>query len=230
MTELWRDPGRAVTADIASPRAEPTDRSREVRSADRFRLALGAIVIVQAIWLGALMSRGWYYQADFSNLAQATGRPLSWSYLSLAQGGHLGIPGRLAFWALNRTIPLNYPATIVLRALAQAAATFLLARLLVLLVGRRRGVLVIVVLYALSPLLVQSTLWLTSAIGFLGSQLFVLMALHCHVRYAVTRKLRWALITAVALFSATLIAEQSAVIAVVLPMLSIAFLHDGTFR
>jgi hypothetical protein len=228
MTELWRDPGRAVTADIASPRAEPTDRSREVRSADRFRLALGAIVIVQAIWLGALMSRGWYYQADFSNLAQATGRPLSWSYLTMSQGGHFALPDRFTFWVLNRTMTLNYPATIAVRLVVQAVATVLLARLLTLVVGRRVGVLVVLTLYALSPLMVQGTLWLTSSIGLLGSQVFLLIGLISHVRYAITRQLRWALATAAAMIVAVLVSEQAAVTILILPLLSVGFLHDGT--
>ena len=221
-----------VTAETVTPPAEHagSDIGRLLRSADRYRVALGGIVVAQAVWLGVLTSRGWYYQADFSNLAQATGRPLSWSYLTLSQGGHLAIPSRLVFWLLNRTIPLNYPVTIALRLLAQAAATLMLGRLLTLLVGRRRGVLVVLALYAVSPLLVQSTLWLTSSIGFLGSQLFVLAALHGHVRYALTHQLRWCSFTALALLGATLMSEQSAVIAVVLPLLSMAFLHDGTMR
>lgn len=221
-----------MTAETARRPAEPTlrDLLGSLGPADRFRIAVGSIVIAQAVWLGALMSRGWYFEADFSNLGEAAGHGLTWSYLAKSQGGHFGIPGRAVFWVLSRTIPLNFPATIALRLLAQAAATVLLARLLTVLVGRRRGVLIVLTLYAFSPLLVQSTLWLTSSIGFLGSQLFVLLTLHVHIRYVLTRQLRWAAATAGALFSATLLSEQSAVIAVILPLLSVAFLHDGTPR
>lgn len=208
----------------ASPRRAPGARW------DGFTTALAVIVGAQAIWLGVLMSRGWYYQADFSNLASANHRPLSLSYLTTSQGGHLGLVGAVVLWFLNRLGGLDYSLTIVLRVVVQAAATVLLARLLVTLVGRRRGVLVVVALYAVSPLLVQSVLWLTSSIGFLGSQLFVLLALLWHVRYTVTLQLRWAFATAGALFGATLVSEQAAVVAVTLPLLSLAFLHEGTVR
>ena len=221
-----------MTAETVTPPAEHagSDIGRLLRSADRYRVALGGIVVAQAVWLGVLTSRGWYYQADFSNLAQATGRPLSWSYLTLSQGGHLGIAGRFVFWVLNRTIPLNYPATIVLRLLAQAAATLMLGRLLALLVGRRAGVLVVLALYAISPFLVEGTLWLTSSIGLLGSQLLLLAGLTSHVRYAVSREWKWAVAAAAGVIGATLVSEQAAVTALILPLLSVGFLFDGTLR
>jgi hypothetical protein len=196
-----------------------------------FNFVLGLIVVLQAFWSAILMHAGWYYQADFNNLASATGRSLSWSYLTASQGGHLDIVGRLVLWVLNRTIPLNYNATIGLRVIAAAAVTYLLGCLLRELVGPRRGVLAVVMLFAFSPLLVQSTLFLTSAINFLLSELLVLAALRSHVRYAVTgRRLRWAACTAIAMFAATLVAEQAAVSALALPLLTFGFLADGGVR
>jgi hypothetical protein len=203
---------------------------RWARTTDRRTLALAAVVAGQALWLGVLAAQGWYYQADFSNLAEPTGHSLSWSYLTLSQGGHLGIAGRAVFWVLNRLAPLNYAATILLRILVQAVSTVLLARLLTLLVGRRRGVLVITALYAMSPLLIQGTLWLTSSVGLLSSQLLLLIALDAHVRYTVRGSLKWAVTTAAGVFGATVCSEQAAVTALILPILSAGFLHAGTAR
>jgi hypothetical protein len=203
---------------------------RPPRRLDRFSLAVAAVVAGQAVWSAVLMAQGWYYEADFSNLAAATGRPLTWGYLSQSQGGHLDVLGRAVFWLLNRVAPLNYPLTIGLRVLAQAYATYLLARLLVLLVGRRPGLPCVLVLYAVSPLMVQSVLWLTSSVNFLLSQIFVLWALLAHVRYSLTRRFVWAGATAAAMFAATLVAEQAAVAALALPILSLGFLHAGTAR
>lgn len=197
---------------------------------DVFAVGVGLIIVVQAAWFAILMNAGWYYQADFDNLAAATGHSLSWSYLTTSQGGHLDIIGRLVLWLLNRIIPLNYGATIGLRLLVQGAATYLLARLLAELVGRRRGVLMLLGLFALSPLLVQSTLWLTSSINFLISELLVLAALRCHLRYATSGRLRPAALTAAAMLGATLVAEQAAVSALALPVLTFAFLSEGTAR
>lgn len=198
------------------------------REANRFRLILGAIVLCQMVWLGALMSRGWYYQADFSNLAEGAEHTLSWSYLTLPQGGHPAVPSRLVFWCLGHAVPLNYGLTVVLRLAAQAAATVLLARLLVLLVGRRNGSLVVVALYAFSPLLIQGTLWLSPSLGLLPAQLLLLAALHSHVRYAVTGRFRSAVATAAYLVGATLFADQAAITALIFPILTLCFLTEGS--
>jgi hypothetical protein len=220
----------SADATLASERSPASELVTAVRTADRYRTAIALIIVAQAIWLGTLAAQGWYYQADFSNLAQATGRSVSWSYLRLSQGGHLSILDRAVFWVLNRVAPLNYPVTIGLRLVAQAASTYFLAKLLLLIVGRRRGVLVVLGLYAFSPLLIQGTLWLTASIALLGSQLFLLLALHGHVRYAMTRDLRWAVAAAGGIFGATLFSEQAAVTALILPILSLGFLHAGSIR
>lgn len=213
-------------AAAATPTAMSVAREI-VRSLDRFRTGVWLIIVAQAIWLGVLMGHGWYYQADFANLAQATGRPLSWSYLSGPQGGHFAVLGRFLFWILNRTAPLNYPLTIALRLAAQALATGLLARFLVLLVGRRPTVLVALTLYAFSPLLLQGTLWLSASFGLIGSQLMLLGAFTFHVRYAVTRRLGYAVATAAFVLGATLLSEQASVTSLVLPLLSLFFLTSG---
>lgn len=215
---------------LASERSPTAELVGMVRSADRYRVAIALIIAAQAIWLGILAAQGWYYQADFSNLAQANGRGMSWSYLTLSQGGHLSILDRAVYWVLNRVAPLNHPLTIALRLLAQAASTYLLAKLLIVLVGRRRGVLVVLGLYAFSPLLIQGTLWLTASIALLGSQLLLLLALLGHVRYALTRQLRWAVAASGGIFGATLFSEQAATTALILPILSLGFLHAGSLR
>ncbi len=186
------------------------------------------IIAAQALWLGILMNRGWYFQADLANFAEATGRPLSWSYLSAPQGGHFVAPVRLIFWVLNRTVPLNYSVTIVLRLAGQALATVLLARLLVLMVGRRPIVIVALALYAFSPFLIQATLWLSASVGLIGAQLLLIAAVRNHLLYAVSRRLSRAVLTAGCVLGATLLSEQAAVTVLVLPILSLSYLSSGT--
>ncbi len=199
------------------------------RRSDRFTVALWAIVVAQAAWLATLISRGWYYQADFSNLVDGSGR-LSLSYLTQSQGGHLAIGDRFLYWVMYRTMPLDHGAVVALEVAVQAVTTVLLARLLVLLVGRRPAVLVVTALYAVSPFGIQTLQWFTASVAFLPSQVFVLLALHAHVRYAFDRRLRWAAGAALCLFAAAAFSEQSAVIALGLPLLSVGFLTDGPLR
>jgi len=205
-----------------------TDTDTEPRyHVDRYTVTVAGIVLAQAAWLAVLMSGGWFYEADFQNLAAATGRSLNWSYLSESQGGHLDVIGRVVFLLLNRIDPLNYPLTVVLRILGQAYATYLLARLLTVLVGRRVGVLVVLGLFAFSPLMVQSLIYLTPSVNFVISEIFLLWAFQAHVRYELTRDLRYAAATGLAMLAATLVSEQAAVTALVLPLLSFGYLSKG---
>jgi hypothetical protein len=219
------------TQTAALPTKEGSARPAEARvRPDIYQFAVWGIVLAQAAFLGVLMTRGWFYQSDFANLAAATGRPLSISYLTLPQGGHLAVGDKIVYWLLNRTAPLNHGLTIALRLVLQAATTLFLARLLEILVGRRPGVLVTLLFYAFTPLLIQTQLWLTASIAFLPSQLLVLAAYYSHIRYAASHRLTWAAGTALALFAAASFSEQSAVAALGLPLLTFGYLSSGGWR
>ena len=112
----------------------------------REQVALSAIVVSQAVWLGLVMLRGWYSAADLPNLAYANGRDLDWDYLTSTLGGHFGVAQRLVYWLLNRAAPLEWWLTVFIRLAFQALTTVLLWRLFrdprgcpSLALGRSRG-------------------------------------------------------------------------------------------
>jgi hypothetical protein len=189
---------------------------------------LAVLIAGQAGWLGYFAGRGWFYGDDLPYQADATGRRLSWHYLSSPLNDHF-IPGlRLAFWLLNRGVGLDYGTTVLLRVLLQAVATLLLARLLILLVGRRPAVLVIVGWYACTQLLLPGSLWLSTAVDLLPSQIFVLLTIDLHVRYTRSGRLPYGLGAAASLLVAVSFWELSGLTVLLLPILSLAFLHTGT--
>lgn len=199
-------------------------------STSRFRQLAAALVLAQAIVVAVAIDRGWFYNDDFALLMNASHTGLDWTYLKTPINDHL-LPGlRLEFWLLRHTAPLNFPLTIGVRVLCQAAGTVLLLRLLSTLVGRRRWVLLVCALYALCPLVLTNTLWVTVAFSLLPAQALVLGALNAHVRYTVTRNPRWAAVSGLCLLAGALFWEKVAVSAVLLPILSLAYLHDGTVR
>jgi hypothetical protein len=176
------------------------------------------------------MSRGWFYHDDFALLMQASHRSPGWNYLKMPINDHL-LPGlRLEFWLLRHTSPLNHPLTIGARALLQVGGTALLLLLLRTLAGRRRRVLAVTALYAFCPLVLTNSLWLTVALALLPAQALVLAALYAHVRHSVTGRLRWAALAGLCLLGGALFWEKVAVSALVLPILSLGYLHDGTLR
>ncbi|MGI8666625.1 MAG: hypothetical protein ACR2N4_11425 [Jatrophihabitans sp.] len=197
---------------------------------DRYALILGAISLAQAGWLGFFGSRGWFYADDLPYLSDATGRRLGWGYLSAPLNDHF-VPGlRLVFWLLNRTTGLDYGVTVGLRVLLQAGATLLLARLLVLLVGRRPGVLAVVGWYAFGPLLMPGSVWLATSVHLLPSQVLVILAIDLHVRYAATGRLRLAVASTGCLLGALLFWELTGLTVLLLPIISLGFVHSGSLR
>ena len=178
--------------------------------------------------LAVAISRGWYYNDDFALLMNASHRSLGWNYLKMPINDHL-LPGeRLEFWLLRHTAPLNFPLTVGLRLALQLISSWLLIRLLAVLVGPRGRVLVIVALYCFCPLVVTNTLWLTVALSLLPAQILVLAALLWHVRYTVTDQLRYATGAGLCLLGSALFWEKAAVSALMLPVLSFGYLYAGS--
>jgi len=189
---------------------------------------LAVIVAGQACWLGYFTHRGWFYGDDLPYLADATGRRLDWRYLSAPLNDHF-VPGlRFAFWLLNRSTGLDYGSTVLLRVLLQAVATVLLARLLILLAGRRPGVLVVVGWYAFSQLLLPGSLWLVTALDLLPAQILAILAIDLHVRYSRSGRLPYALGSALSLLAGVSFWELTGLNVLLLPILSLVFVHTGT--
>ncbi|HEY3717744.1 MAG TPA: hypothetical protein VGL39_24720 [Jatrophihabitantaceae bacterium] len=197
---------------------------------DRTRLALAGIVIVQAVWLWVLIGRGWYLQADFSNLTEGVGRPLTWSYLREPLGGHFAPLLRALYWLFDRMGALDYTLTIAVRVALQAGSTVLLYRVISRLTGATRLNLIIVGLYAASPLLLPGIAWLTSGLGLVLGQVFALWAVDMHLRNEEAPQLLLALKTGVLLVLMVLAADEWVVIALLLPILSVACVYTGPIR
>jgi hypothetical protein len=89
-------------------------------------------------------------------------------------------------------------------------------------------VLAVIGWYAVSPLLMPGFLWLTTSVHLMTSQIFVILAVDLSVRYTVTGRLRLAVGFAACLLGAVAFWEMTAVTALLLPIISLGFLHSGT--
>jgi hypothetical protein len=192
----------------------------------RSRFVAG-VVLVQAAWLSLLLGRGWFSGPDLANISYAHGRALDADYLTASLGGHFGAPTRLLYWLLERGAPLGWGLTVGVRVALQALATVLLWRLLTELVGARRWIPVVLVLYAASAVLVPGLSVLSSGIGLEISQAAFLAMLLLHVRYTRRGRLRDALAVAVLALVALFYADQSAPGMLLLPVLSLGVLRTG---
>lgn len=195
----------------------------------REQALLTGIVIFQALWLGYVMMRGWYSGADLPNIAYATGRDLDWSYLTSPLGGHFGVAQRSVYWMLNRIAPLDWWVAVAIRLAFQALTTVLLWRLMRALVGSRPWLWVVLIGYAFSALLVPGMAALNSGLGLGIAQACLVGALLAHVRYVRERRLTDAAIVAVLVAIMLAFAQQSLPALVILPILTMAFLLEGSF-
>jgi hypothetical protein len=220
----------SAPADAAPAVVEPSQPWRASRTAVLTRAPLLIMLVMQAAWTSWLCGRGWFYQDDLSALHDASVGHLGWGFLTRPVNDHL-VPGyRLVFWIQLHTSPLSYTQTIVARVALQTLAVYLLFRLLVLLVGDRRGVLVITALYAANPLIVCNLTWLTTAACLIPAELAAIVALDQHVRYTTTRRLRHALGSGTALLIGMCFWEKTAIIGLFLPVLSLGYLSEGSPR
>jgi hypothetical protein len=204
--------------------------STVARSPNGLGRPLTAIVVAQAVWLWWAFSKGWFLQADLSNLVDGLGRRPDWSYLTGQIGGHFAPVARLVYWVFDELSPLDYGLAVALRVGCQAISTILLYRLLIRLATNEYVVIAVVALYAFNPLLLAGTAMFTPGITIGIGQVFTLLALTAHVRYEQTYLLRWAAAAGGLLGVAVLCSEQWVVVTLAFPILSAVHFYAGTVR
>lgn len=220
----------ATTAVEPAEGADRPERAAGARSWPTARSVLASVVVAQAAWLAWSFGRGWFLQADLSNLAEGIDRRPTWDYLTAQLGGHFTPVARFVYWVFNQTSPLDYGSAVALRVACQAVSTVLLYRLLTGLVSSERLVLVVITAYAFNPMLIGGTAQFTPGITIGIGQVFFLLALLAHARHEVTRRV-WPAAAAGALLAvAVLASEQWAVAVAVFPLLSAVHYYGGTVR
>ena len=156
---------------------------------DRHRTTVVSVLVAAGLWAWWAVSRGWFLQADLSNLADGMNERLDWAYLSRPLGGHFAPVARILYWLLGQIAPLDYGVGVVFRVALHVLASWLLYRLLVAMVGRRWIVVAATALWAFNPVVLAGTAWLASGIGAGLGQCFALLALERWVRWLRTRDL-----------------------------------------
>jgi hypothetical protein len=217
--------GESVT--IAEPTAASPKTVRQLRS-DKVQLALLAIIVTSGAWSWFCADRGWYLQADFTNLLDAHRSGLTWGYLSHPIGGHFGPVGRLFYWLLDRLAPMSYGTSVGFRVVLQAVASWLLFRLVVRLCGRQVFALVVVGLFSVNPLLIATLAWLSSGLTLPLAEILILLALDLHVRRAHIGSIRNSLLAGILLALAVFAYDGAIVATLIFPVISVGCLLEGS--
>lgn len=176
-----------MTAELATRADEPAAPDRTGRAWGRLRLSWpGAVATVLAVvqlgWFTAELLRGFFWQDDFVYLYLGGTVSLT-GLLGLDYNGHLQ-PGAFAVsWLLAHTAPLSWPAAVLPLVALQGVALLLWWRLLILLFGSRRAILLPFAAVVCSPLTFGLAMWWSYGLQLLPMQAAMAAALYAHLTH-----------------------------------------------
>jgi hypothetical protein len=156
------------------------------------RVLVAAVILIalELAWKAQFLSHLYFRQDDFHDLDLAIESPFSWRYVTYIGAGHLIIGLRVVAWLMVRTSLYNWDLASAISLAFVAAANVAALRLLRMLFGDRPAILVPLLVYAFCPLTMPDLGEWSSALESVPLQLALLMAVHAHVYYVRTQRLR----------------------------------------
>ena len=233
LVPLDGDGARSVTdggTDAGSDGPPEFGRLAEWLRPNWIRLTGVLLVGAQVWWMSGLLAHSYFKLDDFYLVERASRDGLGWKYLMWVNAGHLTPVGNLIAWGLTRISPYDWTliSAVTLALLAGAGLTLL--RMLRTLFGDHPGILLLLLIYLLSPLAFPGLSWWTVVLEVLPLEIALACAVTAHVRYVRTR--RWQhLVTALAwLIVGMLTTEKGVAVPLLLLAVTSAFLTPGTWR
>jgi hypothetical protein len=180
--------------------------------------------------MSGLLAHSYFKLDDFYLVERASRDGLGWKYLMWVNAGHLNPVGNLVAWGLTRLSPYDWTliSAVTLALLAGAGLTLL--RMLRTLFGDHPGILLLLLIYLLSPLAFPGLSWWTVVLEVLPLEIAMACAVTAHVHYVRTRRRRH-IVTALAwLVVGMLATEKGVAVPLLLLAVTSAFLTQGTWR
>jgi hypothetical protein len=212
------------------PTPTPHRRTEPVLPAWRDRVILAGIALVAAATVvrTVLMNRTWFWFDDYALVntpAQdgLTGHDLFEPYFS-----HLMPGGRFLAWLVVQGDPYDYRIAVAEIIVFYAAAGLAMLYLLVVLFGRRVGILVPLVYFLLSPFLTSAMSWWCVGINHVPALLASCMALATHVRYLRSRQPRFLVASLAWIVFGLVFAELALYLYVPMVVLTLGYFASGT--
>jgi hypothetical protein len=190
-------------------------------------LAAVALIVAQLGWKAYLLSHFYFQQDDFLLLDRALYYRLSPNYLFSFSGGHLRPAGLVVFWLVTRLSPYNWLLASILTMAGLAAAGVLMLRLLLVLFGNRRVILIPLIIFLFTPLTLAGLSFWTTVTDWLPLQVTILAALCSHVRYVRSGRARHLVAAAIWLGAGLLFDVQGALVPLLLFALTSGYLVPG---
>ena len=172
--------------------ASPSDSDRSIS------WAIGLTILIESLYVLWTASRGFFYQDDFVDFAEARRLGFDGRLLEQPVFGHF-IPGyNLVNYVFSSFTPYHWPIVEVADVLIFATSLALLYVVMKLLFGLRWQIVPLIALAGASFSMVPSIDWFASGLQ-LVSITATLLLLICHIRFVTTGLVRFAILGAVSL-------------------------------
>ncbi|WP_433223188.1 hypothetical protein [Microtetraspora malaysiensis] len=144
--------------------------------------ALG-LVLLQTAWKASVVAEAFFKEDDFEFMARAAESGLTWDYLTRVHHGQFMPGGFLLTWVTARLAPYGWgPASGTVLAL-HACAGLAVFRMLRVVFGPRRAVLVPLLVFLVAPVTVPALAWWAAGLNTAPLQIALPMAVASHVLY-----------------------------------------------
>ncbi len=179
---------------------------------DPLTAVAGALVLLQVVVRGWVVTGSYYFQDDFAHLDLARRLGLSPEYLVRDYGGHVEVGQYAIIWLFSHFVDGSFaPAAFSILAL-QAIASVLLFHLLRTLFGDSRLILLPWTAYLFTPLSLAWSSWWAAALQTLPLQIATILVLLATTQAYRKRSRRWAVGSVVAFAGGLLMWEKAGLI------------------
>lgn len=183
--------------EISAAEAGPTGTAAsDWLWANKVRIVGVLMVGAQVWWMAAFLSRSFFRLDDFYFLEHGLSNGLTWKYLMWPNLGHLTPVGIAISWVVVRISPMDWTLASAVTLVLLACAGLVLLRLLRALFGDHPGILLLMLVYLMSPLSFPGVSWWSVALELLPFEIAMFCALTSHIKYVRTAKFRHAIVTA----------------------------------
>ena len=214
---------QAFPAPEANATVEPMDWLR------RNAVLITAVVLIgaQLWWKSTLLRHSFFRLDDFFFLERASSHGLTWNYLMWEDAGHLTPVGFAIAWFLAKISPFDWTLTSAATLTLLAFTCLALLRMLRTLFGNRPAILILLLVYLVSPLSFSGMTWWVVTLYELPLQLAIFCAVTAHVHYLRTGRFRHAVAAAFWLLAAMASMIKGVGTPVLLFLLTSAFFTSG---
>lgn len=187
------------------------------------------VITAQLLFRAWAIYGGWFYSDDFEFLYEASGTPLSLSYLLEPHDSQFMPGGLLLIWLVANAGPFEWGWAATVLILWQAAASILCWLMLRELFGSKPILLWPLLFYLSSPLSITGFMWFASGVNQIPLHACFFAAVILHVRYLRTRRRSYALLTALVLAIGLAFYVKVILIPITLAFLALFYFTAGSF-